>query len=72
MNFDYLDTEFSSKGFDDGLDGKKTNEKGYNFNQAFNVQGMGFFAGKKDQDESPIKKDSLFGGSGNIDFGFSW
>ena len=48
MDFDYLDTEFDSTGFDDGLDGVKKGNGGYDFNSAFNVQGMGFFAGKED------------------------
>lgn len=72
MNFDYLDTEFDSTGFDDGLDGVKKNNGGYDFNSAFNVQGMGFFAGKEDQEDTSAKKadNGLFGGEGKIDFGF--
>ena len=77
MNFDHLDSEFSSDGFDDGLDGVKKGTIGYDLNSAFNVQGMGFFASKGDKadDGSDGKKDSsnnLFGGNGKIDFGFSW
>ena len=37
MNFDYLDNEFDSKGFDDKLDGRFQGNKGYDFDSAFNV-----------------------------------
>jgi len=37
MDFDYLDTEFDSTGFDDGLDGVSKGNGGYDFNSAFNV-----------------------------------
>ena len=75
MNFNYLDKEFDSTGFDDGLDGVKKGNGGYDFNSAFNVQGMGFFASKDDQsdDGSAAKKQNGLGaGFGNIDFGFKW
>ena len=79
MNFDYLDTEFDSDGFDDKLDGKFQGKgsKGYNFNSAFNVQGLGFFnTGDKlyDQLDDDDDENGDIGGSKFLDFGFgsSW
>ena len=77
MNFDYLDNEFDGTGFDDKLDGNYQGQKGYNFNSAFNVSGLGFFnTGDKlyNQGSNDDDDDGDIGGSKFIDFGFgsSW
>jgi len=79
MDFGSLDDEFNNDGFDAKLDGKfKGGEGGYDFNQAFNVQGMGFFeTGKDSYDEKADNDDdgnNDIGGQKFVGFGFgdSW
>lgn len=79
MDFGSLDSEFNSEGFDANLDGNlKGNKEGYDFNEAFDVSGMGFFETGKDsydeKTENDADGDADIGGQKFATFGFgeSW